>query len=285
MPVERKERLVRAMACALSDCTDYVFGPDMGTDEQCMAWVRDEIGRAVGLPRELGGIPLDELGATGFGLRHAAQAACEETNVSLSGARVVVQGFGSVGQHAARELVRAGARVVAVSDSRGAIINPSGLDVDALLSHKRSGAGVAESDGGEPLASEDLVGVDCEIWIPAARPDVLHEGSVDRLRARLVVSGANIPATAGAEQRMHERGIVSVPDFIANAGGVICAAMEYGGATQATAFAAIEERVRENTHVVLRAAQKQGIRPRQAAEDLAIQRVKRAMSTRRWSIF
>ena len=75
MPLERKEQLVRAMACALGDCRDYIFGPDMGTDEICMAWVREEIGRAVGLPPEIGGIPLDELGATGFGLLHAAEVA------------------------------------------------------------------------------------------------------------------------------------------------------------------------------------------------------------------
>ncbi len=78
MPVEKKEQVIRAFACALREVDQYIFGPDMGTDERCMAWVRDEIGRAVGLPRELGGIPLDEIGATGWGLLHAIKAACED---------------------------------------------------------------------------------------------------------------------------------------------------------------------------------------------------------------
>lgn len=285
MPADQKEQLVRGMACALGDCQDYIFGPDMGTDEQCMAWVKDEIGRAVGLPRELGGIPLDELGATGFGVRHSAAAACEETGIELAGARFVIQGFGAVGQHAARQLELAGARLVAVSDSGGALCDPAGLDVEALASHKHAGRSVAEYEKGTRISGEDLIGIECEIWVPAARPDVLNEGNVDGLQARLVISGANIPATPGAEQRMHERGIVSVPDFIANAGGVICAAMEYQGATQSAAFDAIEERVRDNTHAVLRAARQQGVLPRRAAEDLAMQRVRSAMANRRWSIF
>ena len=92
------------MASALRQEDDYIFGPDMGTDETCMAWVKDEIGRAVGLPREVGGIPLDELGATGFGLAHAAEVAAGFCELELAGARVAVQGFGSVGIHGARFL-------------------------------------------------------------------------------------------------------------------------------------------------------------------------------------
>jgi len=285
MPRERKEGLVRAFAHALRGEQDYIFGPDMGTDEVCMAWVRDEIGRAVGLPRELGGIPLDELGATGFGLRHAAEVAGRHAGVALDGARIVVQGFGAVGIHAARFLSEQGARIVAAADSRGGVSSPAGLDVAQLVEHKRSGKSLAEFPGGERIAGDALVGVECEIWIPAARPDVIHEGNVDRLRAKLVVPGANIPLTAGAERTLHERGILYVPDFIANAGGVICAAMEYHGATRTAAFAAIEERIRANTEEVLASAKRAGIQPGQAARDLAARRVRAAMATRRFSIF
>lgn len=285
MPAARKEELIRALACALRREDDYIFGPDMGTDETCMAWVRDEIGRAVGLPRELGGIPLDELGATGFGLRHACEVAAAHAGISLAGARVAVQGFGSVGVHAARFLVEQGAVLVAAGDSRGAVTSAKGLDVEALAARKREGGSVADHPGGERLAPEDLVAVDCDVWIPAARPDVLHEGNAGRLRARLVVAGANIPATPGAERMLHERGVLLVPDFIANAGGVICAAMEWRGATRGAAFAAIEERIRANTEAVLEASARGGVLPRQAAEELAVERVRRAMATRRWSIF
>lgn len=285
MPRERKERLVRAFAHALRNETDYVFGPDMGTDETCMAWVHDEIGRAVGLPREIGGIPLDELGATGFGLRYAIEAALPFVGFPLAGARVAVQGFGAVGRHAARFLVDAGARLVAATDSRGGIHAPEGLDVAELAALKDGGQSVAEATRGRRLAGDALLDVECEIWIPAARPDVLREENVDRLRARLVASGANIPATAGAERRLAEREIVVVPDFIANAGGVICAAMEFHGATEEAAFRAIADKIRANVERVLRDSRAERILPREAAVRLATTRVERAMSTRRFGIF
>ena len=285
LPLERKEPLVRAMACALADEKDYIFGPDMGTDETCMAWVHAELGRAVGLPRELGGIPLDELGATGFGLAHACEVAAARKGFGLAGARVVVQGLGSVGLHAARFLAQRGAVLVAASDSRGAVHDPKGLDIEALAAHKRSGGSAAEAPMGRPLDPADLVAVECEIWIPAARPDAIRENDAPRLRTRLVVAGANIPTTLGAERWLHAHGILNVPDFIANAGGVICAAMEYAGASQAAAFDAIAERVRANTEQVLRESERRGVLPREAAVDLAVSRVRRAMGWRRWSVF
>ncbi|MDJ0789400.1 MAG: Glu/Leu/Phe/Val dehydrogenase [Myxococcota bacterium] len=281
----QKERLVRAMACALGDVGDYIFGPDMGTDEVCMAWVKDEIGRSVGLPRELGGIPLDELGATGFGLAHAVDVAAPHCDFEVDGARAVIQGFGSVGLHAARFLGERGVRIVAVSDSRGAIAEPAGLDVDALVELKRDGRSVSDLPGATAIDPEALVDVECEVWVPAARPDVIHEGNVDRLRTKLIVSGANIPMTDAAERILHERGVISVPDFIANAGGVICAAMEYAGSTQTAAFESIAERIRANTAQVLDDVKRRGVLPREAAVDLAASRVRTAMTMRRWSVF
>lgn len=127
-----------------------------------------------------------------------------------------------------------------------------------------------------------MVGVECDIWIPAARPDVLRDDNVDRLKARLVLQGANIPATHGAEQRMHERGILSIPDFIANAGGVISAAVEYRGGTQRAAFNAIAEKIAANTRAMLDLTKAQRMSPRQAAIKLARARIERAMSLRRW---
>ena len=284
-PLPKKERLVRAMACALGDIDDYIFGPDMGTDETCMAWVKSEIGRAVGLPRELGGIPLDELGATGWGVAHATEVALRFRNFGLQGARFAMEGFGSVGQHAARFLCARGAILVAASDSRGASVASEGLDLEALLELKHAGRSVIEYPEGKPLHRDELIDVECDIWIPAARPDSIREDNQARLKARLVVSGANIPITSGAEELLHRRGVLCVPDFIANAGGVICAAMEYRGTTQAAAFESIEEKVRSNTEQVLEEAQRRGVLPRQAAVDLSLRRVKRAMATRRWEIF
>jgi len=282
MPLEAKERLLRGFARAIEDLEAYVPGPDMGTDEVAMAWVRDEIGRAVGLPRELGGIPLDEIGATGHGLAVACEVAGRHAGLPLEGARVAIQGFGAVGRHAARRLAERGARIVAVSDSRGTLVNERGLDIAALLAHKARGEPVATFPGGREAPAEAIVGIDCEIWIPAARPDVIHEGNVDRLRARIVVSGANIPITAAAERRLYERGVLVVPDFVANAGGVICAAVELAGGSEGRALEVIAEKIRANTELVLERASADRAPPRAAAEALARERIERAMRFRRF---
>jgi glutamate dehydrogenase (NAD(P)+) len=277
-----KERLMRSFAAAIRNLAEYIPGPDMGTNETAMAWVKDEIGRSVGLPREIGGIPLDEIGATGFGLAIAAEVAQEISGVALRGARVVVQGFGAVGRHAARFLAGKGARLIAASDSKGAVLDPDGLDIGRLEAHKDAGGSFADLAAATRVTSEDLIGIDCDIWIPAARPDVIREDNVDRLRAKVVLQGANIPATPGAERRMHERGILSVPDFIANAGGVIAAAVEYHGGTEKAALDAIADKIAANTCAVLKTAKETGVPPREAALDLARKRVERAMDLRRW---
>lgn len=282
MPRDRKERLVRALAHALRRERDYVFGPDMGTDETCMAWVHDEIGRAVGLPAALGGIPLDELGATGFGLSCAADVAARHLGIPLHGARVAVQGFGAVGRHAARFLAKGGAVLVAASDTQGAIVAERGLDIEALARLKDAGRSVADHPEGRRIERDAVIGVECEIFIPAARPDVVRADNVGRLNAKLVLQGANIPFTAEAEEILHGRGVWVLPDFIANAGGVICAAMEYAGATQTAAFQAIEEKIRANTAAVLEAAGRRGMLPRAAAVELATARVTAAMGLRRF---
>jgi glutamate dehydrogenase (NAD(P)+) len=281
----QKEILLRGLAKALRNEDDYIFAPDMGTDEQCMAWIRDEIGRVVALPREIGGIPLDEIGATGWGLLTATEVAASMAGLPLEGARVVVQGFGAVGRHAARYLTERGARLVGAADSRGAIYDPGGVDVAALWRLKDEGGSVADYPGGERLERDAVVGLPCDIWIPAARPDVVNEDNVDRLQARLVVQGANIPFTPGAERVLHERGVLVVPDFIANAGGVICAAMEWRGATQSAALEAIHEKVERNTRTVLEDAGARGILPRAAAVEMAEARVRRAMGYRRYALF
>jgi glutamate dehydrogenase (NAD(P)+) len=282
MPVADKERLVRAFAAAIADLGDYIPGPDMGTDELAMGWIRDETGRAVGLPRELGGIPLDEIGATGFGLVVAIEIAAQRLGWALAGARVVVQGFGSVGKHAARFLQEKGAILVAASDSQGTLADDNGLDVAALIALKEAGRPLHDHPRGRKRDGDFVIEVPCDIWIPAARPDVIHAGNAARLATKLVAEGANIPCTPEAGAALAARGILVLPDFIANAGGVICAAVEYHGGSEAAAFAAIEEKVATNTAAVLDRALSEKTLPRTAALALARARVERAMLTRRW---
>lgn len=269
MPADRKQRLVRAFAHALRDLRQYTPGPDMGTDEACMGYVFDEIGRAVGRPSVLGGIAIDQLGCTALGLVVAAEVATQHLGIELAGARAVIQGFGAVGASTASLLAERGVLVVAASDSRGAVSNAGGLDVASLVAFKAEGRSVAEFPGGERLPPDSLVGLDCEIWVPAARPDVFTVANADDVRARLVLSGANIPATPEAEERLHQRGVLLIPDFIANAGGVIAAAVDQAGGTVSQALSVIDETVRGNTQALLAAAESDGVSPRVAATSLA----------------
>ena len=281
----KKEQIIRAFACAIRGIIEYIPGPDMGTDERCMAWIKDEIDRAVGLPTELGGIPLDEVGATGWGIFACVDVARKFCDLDLSGARIVIQGFGAVGIHTARFLALKGAILIAAADSKGTLFNSNGIDVDRLIELKKANKSVIESRDGEKLERDAVIDIDCDIWIPAARPDVIHEDNVHRLKTKLIAQGANIPITAAAEKALHERGVVCVPDFIANAGGVICAAMEYRHATKAAAFETIEEKIRSNTQQVLERAKSSRMLPRQAGIELAVRRIKKAMGHRRWSVF
>jgi glutamate dehydrogenase/leucine dehydrogenase len=280
MPKADKERLIRAFARALREITSYIPGPDMGTNEEAMAWIKDEMGRAVGLPPEIGGIPLDVIGATGYGLAAAAEVAERYSGVSLKGARVAVQGFGAVGYHAARFLAEKGCLLVAAADSRGMIHRAEGLDIQALRDATLAGQSVTDATGGETADRNAIVGAECDIFIPAARPNVLTAENQGDLKARLILQGANIPATPEAEAALHARGVLSVPDFIANAGGVICASVEYHGGSQAQAFTVIREKIMGNTEETLARAKADGITPRAAAQALARQRIERAMSFR-----
>jgi glutamate dehydrogenase/leucine dehydrogenase len=132
------------------------------------------------------------------------------------------------------------------------------------------------------LPGDAVIDIACDIWIPAARPDVINAGNVSRLNAKLVAQGANIPCTPEAELALHQRGVLALPDFIANAGGVICAAIEYQGGTEKAALDYIDERIRANTRTVLEDALRKNTLPRAAALALAERRVHEATATRRW---
>jgi glutamate dehydrogenase (NAD(P)+) len=281
MPHADKERVIRAFARAIESLTEYIPGPDMGTNEAAMAWIFDEIGRAVGLPPEIGGIPLDRIGATGVGLAAGIEVAVDFCGLDLKGARVVVQGFGAVGQHAARLLAEKGARLIAAADSTGSVYREGGLEVERLIELKRAGGRVGDYPEAETLARDAVIDIGCEIWIPAARPDAITVDNVARLKTRLLAEGANIPATAEAERLLAGRGVLVLPDFIANAGGVICAAAEYHGQSETQALALIVEKVAANTLAVLKRARAEGLLPREVAEAHALEAVRRAMGYRR----
>lgn len=272
------EHYFRLFSRAIRDLHDYIPGPDMGSNEECMAWIYDEIGRATGLPEEMGGLPLDKLGATGFGLAECAEVASPHIEIEMKGATVAIQGFGSVGKAAAKFLSGKGAIIVAASDTRGSICNPDGLDVKELIDVKDKTGSVINYKKGTIIGREELFSTRCDILIPAATPDVINKDNVNDIKARLILQGANIPATKDAEEILHKRGILSIPDFIANAGGVIMAAMEYAKKSEKEAFNAISERIKKNTKIILEKSLSEKTLPRQAAEEIAKERVLKAMS-------
>lgn len=275
----RKEAVVRAFAARIAHLTEYWPGPDMGTDETAMAWIYDEIGRCVGRPAAIGGIPLDTLGATAFGLVVCAEVLHDAGMLRIPGCRVAVQGFGAVGRNVALMLHERGAQVVAVSDRGGAVIEPEGLDVPKLAEFVRERE-LRDFPGAAALPRDELITLDCDVLVPAAQPDVIDEAIAGRVRASVVLEGANIPATAGAERRLYDRKVLVVPDIIANAGGVICAAGEAHGLGPAQAFADITDRIHASVGDWLERVGS-GQRPREAALGLADERLRVAATYRR----
>lgn len=287
-----KEAILRAFARALVKevPSDYVFGLDMGLAEQDAAIFVDELrdrGAAVGLPRALGGVPYDQLGVTGFGVAEAADAAASTIDLDMAGARVVIQGFGAVGQAAATRFVELGAAVVGVSTAEGAVHDDDGLDVAKLIALRAELGDACVRDYGTAWsAPEDALWLDTDILVPAAREDVIGSDVANATKARLVVEGANMPTTAEAKSILHHRGVTVVPDFIANAGGVVAAAhsmdMRYSPFTvdPNDIFTMISDRLRANTIAVLNDAQATDVTPHVAAQALARKRVFEAMVLR-----
>jgi glutamate dehydrogenase (NAD(P)+) len=209
--------------------------PDVNTTPQIMAWIMDTYSRHRGhrIPAVVTGKPVavgGSLGrgeATGRGVMVATREALARLDHPLAGVRVAVQGFGNVGSISATLLHDAGARIVAVSDSRGGTLNVRGLDPRALAQHKRESGRVSDYPGGEPIDNAALLAVDCDVLIPAALEQQLTATNAERVRARLVVEGANGPTTPEADAILTARDIVVVPDILANAGGVVVSYFEW----------------------------------------------------------
>lgn len=284
-----KERVLRSFVRKLRNEVpeEYVFGLDMGLTEVDAAIINDELGRgaAVGTPYELGGIPYDQLGITGHGVAEVVDEIAAQQNLQRSS--VAVQGFGAVGHSVAKRLHELGYRVTAVSSVKGALANPDGLDIPALL-QERAELGddfvynhptLAIEPGQELFAQADIV-------VPAALQNVIHEHNVGDIKAKLVVEAANLPTNAAAQTALHERGICVVPDFIANAGGVVSAAFAMESrfspfrVDPATILDTVSTKLRTNAVTTLDEAHRSGETTHEAARRLAQDRVRAAMDLR-----
>ncbi len=232
------EGLTRRYATEISiiiGATQDIPAPDMGTDEQIMAWIMDTIsmhegytqaGVVTGKPVAVGGT-LGRSEATGRGLQYVIQEIARCHDVNLSGATVAVQGFGKVGATAARLLHDIGAKVVAVSDAGGGVYNGGGLDIAALMPHREDRIPLAESKAADTITNEELLTLPVDFLVPAAMEGQLTGANANAVRAKFIVEGANGPTTPAADAIFAERGITLVPDILANSGGVIVSYFEW----------------------------------------------------------
>jgi glutamate dehydrogenase (NAD(P)+) len=288
-----KELIVRSFARALSNEVprEYVIGVDMGLTEWDTAIVQDELGdrgAAVGTPTVLGGLPIDQLGLAGFGVAEVVDEVAGRIALPLSAARVSIQGFGALGRAAAKRLTELGATVVAVSSLSGALYDPDGLDIGRLLQLVDEvgddAVKIYGSANVEPLGYELLV--PAEILVPAAIQDVIDAELAQHLPAKLVVEGANLPTNPGAQQVLKERGVVVVPDFIANAGGVVGAAYAMDSRYSAfplepaPIFEAVSAKLRPNAASVVSESNRLAMTTHEAARLVAQRRVHAAMEAK-----
>ncbi|MFC1728604.1 Glu/Leu/Phe/Val dehydrogenase [Nanoarchaeota archaeon] len=274
---EKKKAIIEAFSEALKPvCPEkYVAAPDMNMAEEEMRWFAEKNGSmksCTGKPKDMGGLP-HELGSTGIGVFYATKTAIEHLGLDLNNLTAAVEGFGNVGWFASKWLNDQGVKLVAVSDSKGVIYNQEGLNFEELDKVKSESRTVTKYSDGEVLESNKILEIDADILITAAVPDLINESDIDRLKFKLIVEGSNIPTTKEVEERLHEKGVLVVPDFVANAGGVISSYVEYIGGTEEDMFKMVEEKIRKNTKIVLDGAKEKGISPRECANEIARKRV------------
>jgi glutamate dehydrogenase/leucine dehydrogenase len=262
----------------------YVAGPDVNTGEQEMQWfveANGSWGAATGKPatycvktsgRKKCGLP-HELGSTGFGIAIATREAMSFVGMPLKGATVAIEGFGNVGVFACKHLGEMGATVVAVSDSRGGIFKETGLSYEKLVRTKKKTGSVMHYEGGRKISGSKLFTLDVQVLIPAALTDAIHETNVGYVKARIIVEGSNLPVREKHERALHEKGILVVPDIVANAGGVISSYAEMRGYTPKAMFSLVEKKIRKSMQEILSRSRETKKSPREVAIEIAYARL------------
>jgi glutamate dehydrogenase (NAD(P)+) len=268
--------------------------PDVGTDGQVMAWIFDTysmnmghsvLGVVTGKPLAIGG-SVGRIEATARGALYCIRTALQKQGNRLDGTRVAIQGFGNVGSNLARLLAAEGARIVALSDSRAGVSNPYGIDAAAALAYKEEHGTLAGLPGAEEITNEELIEIDCDVLAPCALEQVITDENASRVKARMVCEGANGPVTPAADDILEERGILVLPDVLANAGGVVVSYFEWVQGLQEYFWKEYEVNAKLND-IVVRAFEETwstresvGTSMRVAAYGLAVQRVAEATTTR-----
>jgi glutamate dehydrogenase (NAD(P)+) len=271
-----------------------VPAPDVNTDEQVMAWVMDtysmhmrETTTAVvtGKPFDLGG-SRGRREATGRGCMIVTNEACKKLGLNPDGARVVIQGFGNVGSMAAVQMQQLGYKIIAISSLEGAVYNPGGLDISALLDYRRRHNTIEGFPEAEPIDRDEALLLDCDILLPAATENQITSENAAQIKARILCEGANGPTAAAADQILEAQGVFVLPDIMANAGGVTVSYFEWVQDRQGffwnldLIYTRLEEIMTNSFHDVVRYAEKHRVNNRIAAYMLAIDRVAFAIKLR-----
>jgi len=297
LSVTELERLTRrfteALGAAIGVYRD-IPAPDVNTDARVMAWIMDEFASrdsyspavVTGKPVELGGAPGRE-SATGRGAVDVLEAHLKAHDSCLSDITVAIQGFGNVGSWMARTLDQRAARVVCVTDVSGGIYNANGLHVDALLAYTQGGGLLADLDGhGDHVANDEFVGLEADVLAPAALGHVIRTDNVDQVKASIVLEGANDPTSPEADDILADRGVVVIPDILANAGGVTGSYFEWTQNIQQFQWTEdrfndeLQDRLSRAYEKTLATAHEHGVSLRRGAFALGVQRVASAITLR-----
>lgn len=274
---KQKDEIIASFAKSIKqECPSiYVAAPDINTGEHEMevfANVNGSMKSCTGKPLKMKGLP-HELGSTGIGVVQSTLCALDVLNMNIKKTSFVVEGLGNVGLYSAKYLAEAGAKFVGASDSKGFLYDDNGINFNALEKIKNRGGSILDYKGGRILANKDILKANADLLVTAAMPDLVKEDDVKDVKFKVIIEGSNIPMTANVEKMLAKKGIIIVPDFVANAGGVISSYVEYIGGSKEKMFKLVKETVYRNTKDVLNNAIKNNLIPREAAEEIAKKRI------------
>lgn len=272
----------------------YIAGPDVNTGEPEMAWFVEASGnwrsatgkpadlcmKLFGKPGEKCGIP-HEFGSTGFGVAHATIIALQLLNLDIKKASVAIHGFGNVGTFTYKYLTSMGARVVALADSSSAVFSTNGFDNKTVEQWIEEGRKLKDYPSGNKIDSLDFWSLPVDVIIPASVTDVINESNKDSIRTKIIVEAANIPMKESIEEELFKRGILIVPDFVANAGGVISSYAEYRGYNPKKMFELVEKKIKRSVKLVLEESIKKHRNSRVVALALAKSKIEKEMDKSR----
>jgi len=293
---EKKKQFVQSFARLLKPFTPrlYIAGPDVGSGEREMQWFVEATGnfrsatgkpanlcmKVFGKPGEKCGLP-HEFGSTGFGVAQATRVAAEVLGIPLKNATVAIHGFGNVGSFTYTILSEMGARVIALADSRVALISPNGFDHAQLKKIIDTRGNLGQYKGARRVSTEKFWAKPVDILIPASVTDVVNDSNYRTIQAKIIVEAGNIPMREHIEEKLWRNGILTVPDFVANAGGVISSYAEYRGYNPKRMFDLVERKITKSTRLVLEQSIKTKKNPREVAMLIAKKIIEKA-TIKKW---